>query len=231
MKKEILIAFITGVFILGGAVLSSPHWFKYLFPEKYLEQKQIKPIETSKKDNESNKQSKTKDESPKSGTENLVVAKIEISPKDSNLPAYFYVEIENKGTRTIENLELLIDLGKAKYEDYDYSKSLDIIALNDTNDKSFLKFKVPLIKQNQSIQIYSLQSIPVFRSISMNAPNMTFDKIYSYEEYLKSEDGSHIESSSFENFLWVMLSLVIIVFTVYFVIVGVTYLNKLFKID
>jgi hypothetical protein len=171
------------------------------------------------------------DETSKSGTENLVISKIEISPKVFNLPSYFYIEIENKGTRTIENLEVLIDLGRAKYEDYDYSKSLEIIPLNDTNDMSFLKFKISLIKPNQSIQIYSLQSIPVFRSIVMNASNMTFDKVYSYEEYLKSEDGSYIESSLFESFLWIMFSLVIIVFTIYFVIVGIAILNRLFKIE
>jgi hypothetical protein len=231
MKKEILIALITGVFIIGGAVLSSPHWFKYLFPEQYLEQEQIIPIETSKKDIESKIESMDEDETSKSGTENLVISKIEISPKVFNLPSYFYIEIENKGTRTIENLEVLIDLGRAKYEDYDYSKSLEIIPLNDTNDMSFLKFKISLIKPNQSIQIYSLQSIPVFRSIVMNASNMTFDKVYSYEEYLKSEDGSYIESSSFESFLWIMFSLVIIVFTIYFVIVGIAILNRLFKIE
>jgi hypothetical protein len=65
----------------------------------------------------------------------------------------------------------------------------------------------------------------------MNATNMTFDKLYTYEEFQKSEEGNVTESSGFHDFLIVMLSIVIIVFTIYFGIVIITYLNKLFRIE
>jgi len=234
MKKEILIALITGIFILGGAILSSPHWFKYFFPEQYLEQEKITATETlSNVDNSKLDKEKSDKENGEimSGTENLIISRIELSPKDFNIPSYFYFQVENKGTRTIENLDIIIDLGKAKYEKYDYSKKVEIYPITDSIDKSFLKFKVPKIKQNQSIEIYSLQTFPVFKSITMNATNMTFDKLYTYEEFQKSEEGNVTESSGFHDFLIVMLSIVIIVFTIYFGIVIITYLNKLFRIE
>ena len=233
MKKEILIAIIAGIFILGGSILSSPHWFKYFFPDQYLEQEKIKPTETPIKNDNSNdslNNSNADKELKKNGTENLVISRIELSPKDFKLPSYFYIEIENKGSRIIKNLEIIIDLGKAKYQEFDYSRSVGMTSIIDSNDKSFIKFEVPYIKENQTIEFYSLQSMPIFKSISMNASNMAFDKIYTYEEFVKSEEGENTESSGFDSFLTAMLSLVIIVFTIYFVIVLITFLNKLFKL-
>jgi hypothetical protein len=234
MKKEVLIAIITGTFILGGAILSSPHWFKHFFPEQYLEQEKIKPTQLSSKylNSASNKDDAASiDKNTKSGTENIVISRIELSPKDFQIPSYFYFQVSNNGTRTIKNLEITVDLGKSIYEEFDFSRKVEIHSIIDSLDRSFLKFNIPNFKQYETIDCYSLLTLPIFESITMNASNMTFDKIYSYEEFEKSEENIFNTSSGFRTFLTVMLSLVIIVFTVYFVIIIITYLNKVFKIE
>jgi len=230
MKKDILISIIAGIFLLGGAVISSPHWFKYLFPEQYLEQENLIPVKT--KSNESiSKTSKENLSNKSSGTENLIIDRIELSTRDFNIPSYFYFRITNNGTRTMENLEVTIDLGKAEYREFDFSKKIEIEIAIDSIDKSFVVMKIPKMKENETIDFYSLNTLPVFENILMNASNMTFDKIYTYQDYKDSEDDRFASNGAFNNFLWIMLSLVIIVFTIYFVIVLIAYLNKLFNIE
>lgn len=226
MKGKIIIAIITGCFLLAGAVISSPHWFKHFFPEQYLEQENIKPERAIPQEKEDSKK-----DDKSTGTENLVITKIDLSSRDFNIPSYFYFEVTNKGTRTIQNLNLTIDLGKSKYQEFDYSKKITTSIKIDSTDKSFVKILCPEIKENETIEFYALTSAPTFNNITLNASNMTFDKKYTYDDYLTSEKDGISDDSGFYNFLIVILSLAIIVFAIYFTIVIITYLNKIFKIE
>ncbi len=49
MKNKVVIAIISGLFIIAAAVISSPHWFKHFFPDLYLEQENLKPEKTKPK--------------------------------------------------------------------------------------------------------------------------------------------------------------------------------------
>lgn len=226
MKGKIIIAIISGLFLLAGAIITSPHWFKYFFPEQYLVQENIEPVrtKTTEKEINGNQENST-------GTENLVISRIDLSSRDFNIPSYFYFEVTNKGTKIIQDLNITVDLGKSKYQEFDYSKKIPSKIITDSTDKSFVKIIYPEIKENETIEFYALTSAPTFKNIILNASNMTFDKKYTYDDYLISEKDGVSNEGGFYLFLTVILSIVIVVFAIYFTFVIITYLNKVFKIE
>ena len=211
--------------MLAGAIITSPHWFKYFFPEQYLVQENIEPVrtKTTEKGIDGNQEKPT-------GTENLVISRIDLSSRDFNIPSYFYFEVTNKGTRTIQELNITVDLGKSKYQEFDYSKKIHSKIITDSTDKSFVKIICSEIKENETIEFYALTSAPIFKNIIFNASNMKFDKKYTYDDYLTSEKDGVLNVGGFYTFFRILLSLLIVVFAIYFTILTIIYLNKVFKI-
>ena len=229
-KTQVLLAILAGIFVIVAAIISSPHWFKYFFPKHYLEQEKLDPkkIENTKviSDSINTKSLETKE---KAGIEDIVISKIELCPKNFRIPNYLYFEVQNKGTKTIKNLVVSVNLGKASYLSFDYTRNLNPKSQVDSLDKSFIKVICPEIKESEGVGIYLLLTQPNFEDILLHADNLTFDKQYSYSEYLSSSIQE--DSDNFHSFLIVCLSIVIIIFGIYFTVVIITYLNKLFKVE
>lgn len=234
-KIAIWVALITGLFVLAAAILSSPHWFKIFFPKQYIESEKIdfkKTINPQlKADTNTAISIDTKalvDPKEKDGTENLVISRIELSPKNFNIPSYLYFEIKNEGTKTLKNVSITANLGQAFYTAFDFTRNLSPTVKTDTLDKGFLQLVCPKIKENESIGIYLHISQPRFDNILLHADNMAFDKAYSYIDYQNS--ANHIERTGFQNFLRICGGITIVIIGGYFLYVFLTFCNRLFKL-
>jgi len=222
MKKEIIIATISGLFLIACAVISSPHWFKYFFPEQYLEQEKIEP-QRKKEENKNVKEDTLSSQQNAIG--NLVISKIDLIPREFDLPSYLYFEVINNGTATIRDLTISVDLGKSKFQKFDYTKQVNSSITIDSTNKSFVKIFCPQIKETETIEFYFLNSSPFFKSIILNAKNMAYYKKYTYEEYLESQ-----AKDSTTNIFVIVLSIAFVIFAIYFTVIAIIRLNRYFKI-
>ncbi len=211
IKSQVLIAIITGLFVITGAIISSPHWFKVIFPEKYVEEEIITPkkIDTVFTINEDTL--KEEEEIRYYGTEDLRITRLQICPINFNLPNYFFVEITNKGTKKLVNVNLTIDFGKASYTQIEYSPEKNITFNNDSLNKFFAKFQCEEINRDESIYIYALLTQPSFNRILIDGPNLTFSKEYTYMEYLDSEKGSESEINGWTLFLYILFGGILLI--------------------
>lgn len=224
-KTQISVAIITGLFVIIAAIISSPHWFKYFFPNQFVEEEIIQP-QTTKKDfsNSNFHPDSTAEFVKEEGTENFFISRIELCPINSNLPVYFLIEFKNKGTKTLKDLTITIDLGKSEYQQFDLQGSVSNSFNVDTTEKSKINLKLPVVSENETYIFYALLSLPVFKSILINGANLTFAKEYSYEEYLSSEVEKTTLLDGFIIFLVVLISIVLIVLAFYFLRIVYTHL-------
>lgn len=226
-KVQIFVAIITGVFVIIAAIISSPHWFKYFFPNQFVEEEIIQP-QILKKDffNTEIPSDSSRNEIKNSGTENIVISKIELCPISSKLPAYFLLEFKNEGTKTLKDLTFIIDLGKAEYKQLEFLGPNNSTFIIDSTKKNIIYVKIPVVRENETYILYTLLSIPVFKSILINGSNLVFAKEYSYEDYLTSEVDKTSIIDGFLIFLIIIVSIILIVLTFYFLRIVYTHLAR-----
>jgi len=150
-RTQIFIAIIGGCFAIFSAIILSPHWSKYFFPKQYLAQEKLDPSKTTNTKvviDTVNRPSGKREE--KEGVDDIKITKIELCPRNFKIPSYFYFEVNNSGSKTIKNLTVTVNLGKASYAYFDITKNLKLTTLTDSNDKSFLKIACPEIKENEN---------------------------------------------------------------------------------
>lgn len=226
-KTPVLVAVITGFFVIIAAIISSPNWFKYFFPDQFVEQEIMKPQKTEK---DFYKPDTIWDNSTevieKGGTEKIVISKIELCPISSKIPAYFLLEFKNEGTKDLKDLSIFVDLGKAEYQQIEFQGPNRNSFIIDTTNKNIIGIKYPVVRENESYIIYALLSMPAFKSIIIDGSNLKFAKEYSYKEYIASEDDDMKAIDRFIIFLVLLAGAILIVFTAFFVRILYTYLAR-----
>lgn len=223
-RNQIIGAIITGIFIIFGAIISSPHWFKLFFPDQYVEQEEVSPKVTTRKNIDSTESIDSSEVS--SGTENLVIEKIELCPINSLIPSYFLIEIKNSGTKILNNLEIDIDLGRAKFQQIDIIKPNNSISSIDTSTSNRIILQYSKFEENESIIIYTLLSQPVFNSIKLSGSNLVHSKEYTYKNYVDSKLKKKSGLRPFFIFLILLSGLILLVLTIYFLMVTYTFLKR-----
>ncbi len=225
-RNQIIGAIITGIFIIFSAIISSPHWFNLFFPDQYVEQEEVSPIVSTRK-NKNVKSTESIDSSEvSSGTENLVIENIELCPINSLIPSYLFVEIKNSGTKKLNNLEIDIDLGRARFQQIDIIKPNNNISSIDNSTSNRIILQYSKFEENESIIIYTLLSQPVFNSIKLSGSNLVHSKEYTYQNYVDSKLKNKSGLSAYVIFLLVLLGVILIVLTIYFLNVIYTFLKR-----
>jgi len=226
IKAQIIISVISGIFIITAAIISSPHWFKLIFPENYVEKEINEPelIKSSKLTNSD------EEKISNSGVENITIDRIELCPINSDLPSYFYLKLKNNGTKNIENFSVSIDFGRSKINDLDIN-NLGSYAFLDTSNVRILKLQYKTFDENDIIDIYCLISEPTFKVISINGSNLTFSIEYSYEQLLQKEHKETKNINGFIIFLLVLLGFILFVFSLYIISIVYGLLKKKNLID
>jgi len=208
-RTQIIVAILGGIFLLIAAIISSPHWFKYFFPEQYIEQEAAPSQKTEDKTIEKNKSENT-------GTENLVINKLELCPINSKLPAYFFIEIKNKGSKKLKNISLEIDFGRASIIGVDLTGN-NSIEKQDTTKSNELFVLYSELVENETKSIYCLLSQPVFSSIKINGENLMYSKEYTYKNFIESDGVEKSKLSGFFVFLLLIFGFILFVFALFFI--------------
>lgn len=214
-------ALIGGAFILITGIVTSSLWLNKLFPRYFPKSDKT---ELSQPENNDKKVQEKDNQSILSSL--LTITNIELSPRKFEIPSYFYFKVAYSGNKVVKDLNITIDLGKSNYESFDYSKRLQLTVEEDSTDKSYIKIFIPKMRKNETIEFYSLLTDASFENILLNAKNMTYDKVYTYEQYLDSLKGSPSEINGFETFLIVILGIVIVVLTGFFLVSLIAYFVK-----
>ena len=227
-KTHVWTVVITGLFIIAGAIISSPHWFKYFFPEQFLEQESIRPELLSR---DASDEDKLKDslglDSVETGIETIVIEELELCPVNSAIPSYFFLKVKNRGTKTLRNLLVTVDFGRAKYEQFDYFLSAhNRKASIDSTHNNVISVALPKLTKNDTFSMYCLLSQPVFNTITITGGNLRIAKEYSYQEFITSGFDQGSSSISFFGFLLVLTGLILIVFSAYFCMIVYHFLMK-----
>lgn len=213
-RTQVLISILGGLFIVIAAIISSPNWFKYFFPEQFVEQ-EAAPKTMTKNEPAEKKEDNVEKEKADSGTELLVVNKLELCPISSKIPSYLYIELKNNGTKRLKNVSVTIDLGRAEYKYIDFSRNN--FAKIDTTRANEIIVTYSEMAQNDSKSIYCLLSLPVFNSIKLNGENLKFASEYTYKDLMKIDEPKPTESNGFYIFLQFLMAGILIVFAVFFV--------------
>lgn len=221
-RIHIIAPIISGIFMLVASIISSPQWFKYVFPNQYVEQEEITPKISSKQ-----KESKENEES--GGTENLVVKNIELCPINSKIPSYFFIEIKNLGSKIINDFSLDIDLGRAIFQKIDIQKPNNSSSSIDTTLNNRILLQYSKVAQNESIIIYALLSQPVFNSIKLNGSNLNAAKEYTYKNYVDSKLETRNAIFGFYVFLFILAGGVLVVLAIYLLNIVYTFLKRWLK--
>lgn len=223
-RNQIIGAIITGIFIIFGAIISSPHWFKLFFPDQYVEQEEVSPKVTTRKNIDSSESIDSSEVS--SGTENLVIEKIELCPINSLIPSYLFIEIKNSGSKKLNNLEIDIDLGRARFQQIDIIKPNNNTSSIDTSTSNRIILQYSKFEENESIIIYTLLSQPVFNSIKLSGSNLVHSKEYTYQNYVDSKLKNKSGLSAYVIFLLVLSGVILMVLAFYFLNVIYTFLKR-----
>ncbi len=226
VRMQIIISVISGIFIIVAAIISSPHWFKLIFPENYVEKEINAPEFIEKTDlNEINEEKEGN-----SGIENITIERIELCPISSDLSSYFYLKLKNSGTKYIDNLSVSIDFGRSQINDIDI-KNLGTYAFLDSSKVSILKIQYDTLVENEVIDIYCLLSEPTFKVISITGSNLTLSIEYSYEQFLKKEQENNNNINVFFIFLMILLGFILFMFSLYIISIVYRLLKKKDLID
>ena len=167
----------------------------------------------------------------KGGYAELELLNLQLSPVDFNLPNFFYFELHNKGTAPAQNLVVRIDLGKATVKEIEITCSDTYEILSNDLSTSIIKAALSSIAQEESAYFYLLLSTPTFKKIIASAENIPLDLIYSVDNYRDNSSETEFVSSNLMSFLRFAFGAAVGVFGIYFIVVIITLLNRVFKID
>lgn len=206
IKGQVWTAVITGVFILAGAIISSPQWFKFFFPDQYIQQESLNPkILPGNNSSTTPLTDSLGVTSVYEGTENIAIEELELCPVNSVLPSYFFLKVKNRGTKALRNLLVTVDFGRAKYEQFEYLVSTHNQKVSvDTTHNNKISISLPKMDKNDTYSLYCLLSQPVFSTITITGDNLRRAKEYSYQEFLNSE----FEPDSKANGWMILLGLI-----------------------
>jgi len=186
-------------------------------------------VDRGKSRPESTQAEKTKQK--KIGTASIEIRNVQLSPVDFKLPNYFYFELHNNGSLPLERINLTIDLGKANLKDYEIrsSSSYDLVSVG--KDSNIIKMVFDSLNPNESVYVYTLLTSANFRKIVVNSDDITNTLSYTIDDMAKDAGNSRFFSSGMIIFFRIIFALVVIVFVIYAVIVVISNLNRIFKID
>jgi hypothetical protein len=172
-----------------------------------------------------------KSTSKKNTTTNyFLFADVQVTPSAFNIPSYIYAEVRNAGSDLVREVEIVIDLGKAQAEQADIKPSDKCSFSQNVKGESIVRVKCSEVTANESIYFYALTSMPIFQKIIVSSSGSVSPIQYSWSNILEKKESSSLLSPGTIGFLWFLVCAVIFVFSVYFIIVAIVFMNKKFKL-
>lgn len=167
----------------------------------------------------------------KRGAASIEIRNVQLSPIDFKLPNYFYFELHNSGSIPLEHISLTVDLGKANLKDYEIRSSSGYNLVSGGKDSNIIKLVFDLMNPDESVYVYTLLTAANFKKIVVNSDDITNTLSYTIDDLAKDAGNSRFFSGGLITFFKIIFAIVVIVFVIYAVIVVISNLNRVFKID
>lgn len=154
------------------------------------------------------------------------IENIQISPIDFDLPAYFFLELQNRGTKASSGDSIIIDFGRANIENCEIrpKDSCKIIAGDEGGN--LLKIGTESTAPKQSIYVYALLTRPSFKKIIIESKDKTHSIFYSFDDYLKKIRDMGSSSGGYMTFWKVVGTIALFIFAAYLFIAFLVLLNR-----
>jgi hypothetical protein len=156
-------------------------------------------------------------------TANLTISNVYLPPINTVMDSAFFVEISNNSLNIAKDLSIKINFGEATVSK---CETLPINVFKDQKEfkSSIVSFSIDKIENKDKLYIYCFLSNPIFESILITGPNLFSNKELTYANYnpIKTE-----AASGFITFFKVIGTIIAVVFAGYFIIVIITFFNKL----
>lgn len=190
-------------------------------------------IDRQKSDKETKKDSGKgeKEKLKKTGHAEIEIKNVQLSPIDFELPNYFYFELHNSGSIAAENIQLTVDLGKANLSQYEIRSPSNHKIVSGGSNTNIIKVVFDSINSDESIYIYTLLTIPIFKKVVITSDNIPSTLSYTIEDFKGAENPTNFFSGGLITFLRIVIGGVILVFIIYAVVVIIMKLNRVFKIE
>lgn len=166
-----------------------------------------------------NKQSKT------TGIPHLELISVQVPPVQTKLQSSLSIEIQNTGSSSAENVEVLVDLSKSLASEYEIVSPNNYKIISEPTNTNIIKFTVEKLNQHESIYLYALLSSPFYNKIVINADNINSAIVHNYKDNIKSE------SSGFVTLFKIIAGVFIVVISVMLLFWMCTFLNKVLKLE
>lgn len=161
----------------------------------------------------------------------LEIDNLQITPIDSKLPSYLYFEVKNTGRETANKINLHIDVGRAKINDFELRPAESLHVMAGGKDSNILKILIDSMNVDETVYVYCQLSAPVFNAITLNSENLLSTSSLKFSDLKIGSSNREIISSSFMTYLRLLLGAFIFVAVAFFTIVLFGNLYRIFKVD
>jgi hypothetical protein len=160
-------------------------------------------------------------------TASLNISKVNMPPINTSQDSSFFVEIKNNSLNIAKDITVKINFGEASVTSCE-TLPKNVFQKEQNYNTSIISFPVGDIQKSDKFYVYCLISNPVFESILISGSNLFSNQVFEYKN-LKRE--VKIESSGFLTFFKVVATIVAVIFTIYFTIATISFLNKKLNVD
>jgi hypothetical protein len=154
----------------------------------------------------------------------------DLIPLQFDIPSYLLITIKNNGPANANNLEALVDTGKAKVNSLDI-KPKDRCSISSGTKVSTEPIRVicKVVNAGESIYIYSLLSEATFRSVLITSPNLYSPVIVKDIENRKEEPSGITFADVITFVIEGTAAIAVILIGMYLLGALINFLEKLFK--
>ena len=196
--------------LIGTIIAAMIAGFIALYIHNDTKSEQQKILELEKKANKSK------------NTANLNISDIFLPEINTKLESAFFIKITNDSLNDAKDLNVKINFGESEILKCE-TQPINMFEKNQDYTNSIISFDIKSINKNDKFYVYCLTSLPVFNSILITGSNLFQNEIYTYEQYKSKNDTI---SSGVTIFFKIIGAILFIIFTGYFTLVAIAFLNK-----
>lgn len=181
-----------------------------------------------------NKETAKKDKTNKSKSADytdLEIDNLQITPIESKLPSYLFFEVRNTGRATANKINLYIDAGRAKINDFELKPLESIQIIAGGKNSNILKIVIDSLNVDETVYVYCQLSAPMFNTITLNSENLLSTSTLKFSDLRNRGLKEELINRGFMEFLRFLLGAFIVVAAAFFTFVLFANLAKLFKVD
>lgn len=119
------------------------------------------------------------------GRGSVSIQGVYVSPVNLDISSYFFMELNSSSVNRPVNFDVSIDFGNSTASVCDTTPS-SVVETIDSEDNSFIRFRISRIEQSQSVYIACLLDLPYFSRILVHGDSLISDVTLDFDQYMES---------------------------------------------